>query len=759
MVTDNHVATTGIESNPQRAAHLDAHVSMFRNCKATKPHAHKSMADVLHMIQTGSMAGSNDDRGLAERVERLRSITNETAAKVYKTDELPAITACGAFTYRAKDGIKQPSDFVAIDFDGLASTEAAAVLRDQLRDDPHVISAFISPGGKGVKAIVQTDGLVDDAAMKRLFPLLQSRYGAFHPIDESTSDVSRLCILSYDPGLWINEGAQPLVVPDATAQVDDGDDVPALRLITPASGGAHGIAYNDSATIHAIAIMRKAEREKDVDPSVSRHKAMLNAQMVAKGYIAQGLCDAEAIHDALRDEYARMHGGDAERLNAFDRGWHGAQPVPITAPDVTQDVTQSQPTGAMKRDRMGRMITPAEIVIHSERMPDDRYQQMLAAALIDTTAKIERPPSLFTFDGHPLLTAQNISVISGKAKSRKSGWASVLAALTINPNTSRDWIKTRAQRLQAHRDGSRRGVMLFDTEQSNYHAQAMARRILWMADRESNPDMMLRAFGLRDFTPIDRLQFIAETIHRHADECSLIIIDGVRDVVMNINSEDEASLMNTWLLSITKRYNIHLSCVLHENKGTDTLRGHLGTELMNKSEAVFTVAKGTHKATRDLSSVETTVSRNKGMERIGIESVEMERDGVMMWIPSLVDDGRADSIGKATEGSTAETSQITDAEHAAMIGAIWNDNPAADVPAGDLRDAVRAIGKQITGRHISQAAAKDIIADWLNVRRWIVTNGKPTVGRCYRLSDPEPSETPGADAVDMTHQMGFGNAF
>lgn len=753
--------TASVVSNPQHAADFMASVSMFRNCKTPKPHSTVRMGDVFDMMRSGRITPNDDQQQLRERIERLRSMTNADAAKVYKTNEIPAITACGVFTQRAKDGIRTASDYVAIDFDGLNSIDDAAQLRDQLRADEHVACAFISPGGKGVKAIVRTMGLVDDAAMKRLFPILQNRFDTYHPIDQSTCDVSRLCLLSYDPDLWTNDRAEPLIVPDAPTDVASHEPITPLRLVSPA---IDHITPGDTtdAVMHAINTMRKAERLKESDPAVSRHQAMLNAQMIGKGYIERGVVDESTMHGALLDEYGRMMGGDVSRIDDFNRAWQGAQPIPInidTTGVITPGAATTDAPGAMKRDRMGRMITPAEIVIHNERMPADRYEQMLAAAIIDTNTVIERPPSLFTFDDHPLLTMQNISVISGKAKSRKSGWASVLAAMTINPNTSRDWNNIRAQRLQAHRDASRRGVLLFDTEQGTYHAQAMARRILWMADRDGNPGSTLRAFGLRDFTPVDRLHFISETIHRHADESSLIIIDGVRDVVMNINSEDEATLMNTWLLSITKRYNIHLTCVLHENKGSDTLRGHLGTELMNKSEAVFTVAKGTHKGTKDLSSVETTVSRNKGMERIGIESVEMERDGVMMWIPSLVDDGRVDSIGKSSEGSTAGTAQITDAEHMEIVRAVWGADPTAEHLATDLRDAVRAIGAQIIGRHIGVNAGKDILSDWLNVRRWIIDNGRPTKGRTYRLCDPALITGQGADAVDTTRQMGFTDAF
>ncbi|MBU3721137.1 MAG: hypothetical protein FGM22_10340, partial [Burkholderiaceae bacterium] len=411
---------------------------------------------------------------------------------------------------------------------------------------------------------------------------------------------------------------------------------------------------------------------------------------------------------------------------------HAAKVIPYHEPKPT-------PRG-MQRDKAGHVITPAEIVLFGEGMAGDRYETMMRAASIDPNVEYQRPPSLFTFDGHPLLTMENISVISGKAKSRKTGFASVLASMTISPNSQRtDWQRMKGDRLRAERPYQRSGVMIFDTEQGSHHVWATARRILYMADRDNGPCDQLRIFALRDFTPVERLEFIAETIDRHAHECGLVIIDGIRDVVMNINSEDEATLMTSWLLTITKRYSIHVSCVLHENKGSDTLRGHIGTELQNKAEAVFTVTKGTTKATRDMSAVETSVSRNKGMERIGMDTLQIEQpNGVRLWVPVLIDDGRAERIGKATEGVETADESVTDGQHGDILRAVWADDPTREMAAQDLREAITAHAGIVLGRAVSRQFGRDAVAHWLNITKWITDNGKQTKGRSYRLTSTAP---------------------
>ena len=721
-------------------------ISLYGSVKDSKGKASK-LSSVLRCIYSGDSPDGTAG-ALRANIDRLRTMTKGSPEHLTMKKALPAFTAQGLFTTRAKDKIKKPSDVVVVDIDDLSSMDAAAALRDGFRDDPHVYAAFISPSGNGVKLLIRTKGLIDDAAFKRLFPLLQRRYGDASSVDTSGKDISRLCILSYDPDMWINPACTPLPVPDEIerpAQPSVQRDTGLTLIRTAASDDVvHDIAQ------HGINMLQKAERAKELDAGASRHEAMIKMQCVIKSRIqAEGVADESAIYDALLTEWADMHHGDAERISDFKRAWADAPTFPYESdPSNVQHAANLNGQGSadkaaqpsVQRDRMGRIVTPAERVLFGQAMNDEQYETMLAAASIDPSMQYERPPVLFRFDGHPLLTLQNISVISGKAKSRKSGFASVLAAMVISPNSNRmDWQRMRRDLFQAERPHDRSGVLLFDTEQATYHAWNITRRILYMADREQMGSRALRAYALRDFNPSDRLQFIAATIERHAHECSLVIIDGIRDVVMNINSEDEATLMNSWLLNVTKRHNIHITCVIHENKGSDTLRGHIGTELMNKAEAVFTVTKGSTKATKELSSVETSLSRNKGMDRVGIEFMPVDRDnGDSLLIPVMYDDGRADRIGHAAEGTEQVDRTISEDQHKGIMRAIWADDPAAELTSAELRDAIRAHAAVMLDRpSISEREGRDILAHWHAVKKWISDNGKATKGRAYRLQQPD----------------------
>ncbi len=64
----------------------------------------------------------------------------------------------------------------------------------------------------------------------------------------------------------------------------------------------------------------------------------------------------------------------------------------------------------------------------------------------------------------------------------------------------------------------------------------------------------------------------------------IIIIDGVRDLLSNINDPDQSTELLTWLERITTTKDVHIINVLHMNKTDTNARGHLGSELLNKAE-------------------------------------------------------------------------------------------------------------------------------------------------------------------------------
>ena len=81
-------------------------------------------------------------------------------------------------------------------------------LKDIIIKIPFTYSAFISPSGKGLKVIIKTDSELESHT--DTFNALRDYYDEISGIvsDKSVKDVTRLCFVSYDPNLYLNESSE-----------------------------------------------------------------------------------------------------------------------------------------------------------------------------------------------------------------------------------------------------------------------------------------------------------------------------------------------------------------------------------------------------------------------------------------------------------------------------------------------------------------------------------------------------------------------
>lgn len=113
-------------------------------------------------------------------------------------NKLPCATFSGTFSTRKSDGLIEHSGLICLDFDHVDKPE---VLIRQLKEDEYIYSAFISPSGSGVKALVK----IPPENHLGSFLSLQERYP---DIDPSGKNVDRLCFVSHDPDLYLNPDSQ-----------------------------------------------------------------------------------------------------------------------------------------------------------------------------------------------------------------------------------------------------------------------------------------------------------------------------------------------------------------------------------------------------------------------------------------------------------------------------------------------------------------------------------------------------------------------
>ena len=192
-------------------------------------------------------------------------------------------------------------------------------------------------------------------------------------------------------------------------------------------------------------------------------------------------------------------------------------------------------------------------------------------------------PEILRVHGSPIGTLGNFSASIGKAKSKKTFNVSAIVAAALKNGT--------VLQYDADIPENKRKVLYVDTEQSPYHCQKVMRRIVRMAGLPLDEEPQnLEFLSLRRHTPDVRIAIVEKAIYQ-TEGLGLVIIDGIRDMVYDINSPSESTKIISKLMQWTDERQIHIHTILHQNKADENARGHIGTELNNKAETVLEVAK------------------------------------------------------------------------------------------------------------------------------------------------------------------------
>jgi predicted ATP-dependent serine protease len=219
----------------------------------------------------------------------------------------------------------------------------------------------------------------------------------------------------------------------------------------------------------------------------------------------------------------------------------------------------------------------------------------------------------------PIGTIDNFSLVIGKAKAKKSFFIGIAVSTALSENVLHS-------RFKSNLSQDKNEVLYFDTEQSSYHVHLALKRICSQLNLQEPNN--LHTYGLRKSSPKERLELIEYAIYNNP-KVGFVVIDGIKDLINSINDEVEASMMANKLLRWTEDNHIHIVTVLHQNKGDNNARGHIGTELINKAETVLTVS--VESTNENISIVEPQQCRNIPFDTFAFKINESG-------IPELVDD-------------------------------------------------------------------------------------------------------------------------
>lgn len=213
------------------------------------------------------------------------------------------------------------------------------------------------------------------------------------------------------------------------------------------------------------------------------------------------------------------------------------------------------------------IIERAEADAQKDLQPMD-----LTPYFVDFTKEVEKPVAVISDANNPdriVVSEQNLFVIAGEAKSRKSFLASLLLCDFFKQNPDRK-------------------AILIDTEQAEWNVMNVARRVcrgmVWDY-KTAYEQKRLQVAHLRPYDKAQRLKITEEIIAQ--EKPYLCIIDGARDLIQSVNDDVLCSELVDKFLKWSEVYQCAIGTIVHTNKDGETVRGHLGTELINKAETVL----------------------------------------------------------------------------------------------------------------------------------------------------------------------------
>ena len=181
----------------------DIKVSYYKSCRGKKE-------DRVSLFGLFSRIKHGDYKDL---IDELRASRTKEEQSVIKSSRISAFTfSVNCNGNHSKEHINDYFGIIGLDYDNVTDP---AELKQKVAVVDSTLAAFISPRGKGLKVFVKTNSIIKDHT--KAFKLVDAYYKDITGIesDQSVKDLTRLCLVSYDSEIFINENSKVFDVNEA----------------------------------------------------------------------------------------------------------------------------------------------------------------------------------------------------------------------------------------------------------------------------------------------------------------------------------------------------------------------------------------------------------------------------------------------------------------------------------------------------------------------------------------------------------------
>jgi hypothetical protein len=518
-------------------------ITAFKNIRETKNPSYVDLDYTLNSIRDGKIKGL---------VESIRNESNRTHQQELKKC-LPCVLFSGVFTERSDNALTEHSGLICLDFDKFDNVDNLMFYRDYLINDKYTYSVFISPSGDGLKVLVK---IPPEKENHRDYFLGLKEYYDSPNFDTTCINESRVCYLSSDESIYVNEDSSIF-----TSKATKKDVQVSQKEVV--------VEVFDSQKIILGLYKWWQDRYGLVEGERNR-----NVYILSMAFNEFGIPEIEAKN--FCSQFAH-DGFDINEINAC----------------VESAYSKTHLFGTKKFGEIEKYQETIEVTLKKEEKTVVNFNNIYNSSFIDVTKKIEYPPVALSVGTHmlgknvlpiPFGTYGNFSCLVGASKSRKTFFKSMLLASYIGGKSS-DYLGD----IKTHRDREC-FVIDIDSEQSNWHAQNVFKRVMRLVGVENYE--FYKPFALRPYEPRERLEFIEWLIYESElkDNIGLISIDGLADLVNDFNDLKESQAVIQKVMRWTDEKQFHLTTVLHSNFGTSKAVGHIGSSVLKKAETVCQIS-------------------------------------------------------------------------------------------------------------------------------------------------------------------------
>jgi hypothetical protein len=189
---------------------------------------------------------------------------------------------------------------------------------------------------------------------------------------------------------------------------------------------------------------------------------------------------------------------------------------------------------------------------------------------------------IFKIEDKIILTYGSLMILTGKPKARKTTFLHAFIGSAITYQNI--WSITTSLKPDKNL------VVLLDTEQSLFDLHQSLSRLENTINQKLSSLSNFKAYSARSLS-VDEIILLITKICQINQNIGLICIDGLLDLVYDINDVREAKQAIHFLKTLSDTYQVGIVGILHQNKGTNFSLGHLGSFASRHAQSELSIEK------------------------------------------------------------------------------------------------------------------------------------------------------------------------